>query len=123
MTGAEYISEFLVRKGVEVVFGYPGASILDLYDSLSKTNIKHILMRHEQGASLAASGYAKASGRVGICMATSGPGAANLVTGIADAYLDSAPMLVITGQVDTAFIGRDAFQEADILGITIKAMN
>jgi len=119
MTGAEYISKFLANKGVEVMFGYPGASVLDLYDSISKTNIKHILMRHEQGASLAASGYAKASGRVGICIATSGPGAANLVTGIADAYLDSAPMLIITGQVDTSFIGRDAFQEADILGITM----
>ena len=119
MTGAEYIARFLVRKGVEVIFGYPGASVLDLYDSISKTDIKHILMRHEQGASLAASGYAKASGKVGLCIATSGPGAANLVTGIADAYLDSAPMLIITGQVDTAYIGRDAFQEADILGITM----
>ncbi|MDD6798820.1 MAG: biosynthetic-type acetolactate synthase large subunit [Firmicutes bacterium] len=119
MTGAEYIAGFLVKKEVETLFGYPGASVLELYDAIASTSIRHILMRHEQGASHAAAGYAKASGKTGVCIATSGPGAANLVTGIADAYLDSAPMLIITGQVDTSCIGRDAFQEADILGITM----
>lgn len=120
MTGAEYIVSFLQRKKVTTVFGYPGATVLELYDALGKADeIRHILVRHEQGAVFAASGYAKASGKPGVCIATSGPGAVNLTTGIAEAYLDSVPLFVITGQVDTASIGRDAFQEADIMGITI----
>lgn len=119
MNGAEIIVRFLENKGVNTLFGYPGASVLELYDAIRDSSVTHVLMRHEQGASHAAAGYAKASGKTGVCIATSGPGAANLVTGIADAYLDSVPMIVITGQVDTGSIGRDAFQEADILGITM----
>ncbi len=120
MTGAEYTVEFLKKKSVDTVFGYPGAAVLDLYDKIfCDDEIEHITVRHEQGAVMAAVGYAKASGRAGVCIATSGPGAANLITGIADAYLDSVPLIVITGQVDVGAIGRDAFQEADIMGMTI----
>ena len=119
MTVSEYIIEYLQKKGVKTVFAYPGANVLKLYAMLCKSDINVVLTRHEQGAVHAATGYAKATGKVGVCLATSGPGAANLVTGIADANLDSAPLLIITGQVPSKYIGRDAFQEADIMGITI----
>lgn len=119
MTVSEYIIEFLINKGVKTVFAYPGANVLRLYGQLCQSNIRTVLCRHEQGAVHAAAGYAKATGKIGVCIATSGPGATNLITGIADANLDSAPLLVITGQVPSRYIGRDAFQEADILGITI----
>lgn len=116
--GAEYIIEFLEKKGVEVVFGYPGGQILNFYHYLGRSNLKHILVRHEQAAAHAACGYARVTGRPGVCIATSGPGATNLVTGIADAYLDSIPLIAITGQVKLQDIGKDSFQEADITGIT-----
>ncbi len=119
MTGAEFIVKFFLKNGVETLFGYPGAAILPLYDALYDNKINHVLVRHELGASFAASGYAKASGKVGVCISTSGPGAINLANGIADAYLDSVPMIIITGQVDSASIGRDAFQEADVMGMTL----
>jgi len=120
MTGAQALIECLRREGVEVVFGYPGGAVLGVYDVLYDTrDIRHILVRHEQGAAHAADGYARASGKVGVCMATSGPGATNLVTGIATAYMDSVPVVAITGQVPTYAIGRDSFQEADITGITM----
>ncbi len=119
MTVSEYIIQFLKEKGVKTVFAYPGANVLRLYGQLCESGIRTVLTRHEQGAIHAAAGYAKATGEAGICIATSGPGASNLITGIADANLDSAPLLVITGQVPSRYIGRDAFQEADILGITI----
>jgi acetolactate synthase-1/2/3 large subunit len=120
MTGAQALVESLRREGVEVIFGYPGGSLLPIYDVLYDVkDIRHILVRHEQGAAHAADGYARASGKVGVCMATSGPGATNLVTGIATAYMDSVPMVAITGQVPTFAIGKDAFQEADITGITM----
>jgi acetolactate synthase-1/2/3 large subunit len=119
LTGAQALVESMERLGVEVVFGIPGGAILPAYDPLGQSElIQHILVRHEQGAGHAAEGYAMATGRVGVCMATSGPGATNLVTGIADAYLDSVPIVAITGQVASAAIGTDAFQEADIRGIT-----
>lgn len=119
MTVSEYIIEFLINKGVKTVFAYPGANVLRLYGQLCQSGIRTVLCRHEQGAVHAAAGYAKSTGKTGVCIATSGPGATNLITGIADANLDSAPLLVITGQVPSRYIGRDAFQEADILGITI----
>jgi len=120
MTGAHALIESLRQEGVEVIFGYPGGAVLAIYDVLYDTkDIRHILVRHEQGAAHAADGYARASGRVGVCMATSGPGATNLVTGIATAYMDSVPIVAITGQVPTYAIGKDAFQEADITGITL----
>ena len=120
MTGAQALIESLRRDGVEVIFGYPGGSLLPIYDVLYDTkDIRHILVRHEQGAAHAADGYARASGKVGVCMATSGPGGTNLVTGIATAHMDSVPMLAITGQVPTFAIGKDSFQEADITGITM----
>ncbi|MBI3664256.1 MAG: acetolactate synthase 2 catalytic subunit [Acidobacteria bacterium] len=119
MTGAEALLRALEREGVEVIFGYPGGAILPVYDALTQSPIRHILVRHEQGAALAADGYARATGKVGVCMATSGPGATNLVTGIANAYMDSVPVVAITGQVPTALIGTDAFQEVDIYGITM----
>ncbi|MEA5118486.1 MAG: acetolactate synthase large subunit, partial [Propionicimonas sp.] len=119
LTGAQALVESLERAGVEVVFGIPGGAILPAYDPLfDSTLIRHILVRHEQGAGHAAEGYAVATGKVGVCMATSGPGATNLVTAIADAYMDSVPIVAITGQVGSASIGTDAFQEADIRGIT-----
>ena len=120
MTGAQIICESLVKEGVEIIFGYPGGVVIPLYDSLSKySQLRHILVRHEQGAAHAADGYARATGKVGVCLATSGPGVTNLVTGIANAYLDSVPMVAITGQVATSFVGRDAFQEVDTTGITL----
>ena len=119
LTGAEALVESLERVGVEVIFGIPGGAILPAYDPLGQSKlIRHILVRHEQGAGHAAEGYAVATGRVGVCIATSGPGATNLVTAIGDAYMDSVPIVAITGQVNSNFIGTDAFQEADIRGIT-----
>ena len=119
MTGANALVEALKRQKVEVIFGIPGGAIMPVYDVLYDTEeIRHVLMRHEQCAAHAADGYARASGRVGVCMATSGPGATNLVTGIANAYMDSSPVVAFTGQVPRAYIGKDAFQETDIIGIT-----
>jgi len=120
MIGARALMECLRCEGVEVVFGYPGGQVLPIYDELYDVkDIRHILVRHEQGAAHAADGYARASGRVGVCLATSGPGATNLVTGIANAYMDSVPIVAITGQVPTFAIGKDSFQEVDITGITM----
>ncbi|HET6154237.1 MAG TPA: acetolactate synthase large subunit [Marmoricola sp.] len=119
VTGAESLIKSLESAGVENIFGIPGGAILPAYDPLYDSSIRHILVRHEQGAGHAAQGYAAATGRVGVCMATSGPGATNLVTPIADAYMDSVPMVAVTGQVPAASIGSDAFQEADIRGITM----
>src|SRR4051812_2430493 len=120
MSGASSVVRTLETLGVDVVFGIPGGAILPLYDPLmDSVSVRHILVRHEQGAGHAAEGYAHATGRVGVCMATSGPGATNLVTPIADAYMDSVPMVAITGQVSGPAIGTDAFQEADISGITM----
>src|SRR4051812_11803593 len=120
MTGAQSLVRSLEEVGVDIVFGIPGGAILPLYDPLFDTQkIRHVLVRHEQGAGHAATGYAQATGRVGVCIATSGPGATNLVTPIADAYMDSVPVVAITGQVPRPAIGTDAFQEADIQGITL----
>ena len=120
MSGAQILCESMVKEGVEVIFGFPGGVLLPLYDTFPQyPQLRHILVRHEQGAAHAADGYARATGKVGVCLATSGPGATNLVTGIANAYLDSSPMVAITGQVARPFIGRDAFQEIDITGITL----
>jgi acetolactate synthase-1/2/3 large subunit len=119
LTGAEILWEVLAREGVDVVFGYPGGAIMPAYDAMLKSRVRHVLVRHEQGASHMADGYARASGRVGVCVATSGPGATNLVTGIATAMLDSIPMVCVTGQVASRFIGSDAFQETDITGVTL----
>jgi len=118
LKGAQILIRSLLAEGVDTIFGYPGGAVLDVYDEIYKEKIKHILVRHEQGAAHAADGYARASGKVGVCLVTSGPGATNTVTGIATAYMDSIPMVIFTGQVPTAFIGSDAFQEADITGIT-----
>jgi len=120
LTGAQIVCESLLKEGVEVIFGFPGGAILPFYDTLPQyPQLRHILVRHEQGAAHAADGYARATGRAGICCATSGPGATNLVTGIANAQLDSSPVIAITGQVARPFIGKDAFQEVDITGITL----
>lgn len=121
LNGSEILTEVLIEQGVDTVFGYPGGAVLNIYDALYKykDKIKHILTAHEQGASHAADGYARATGKTGVCIATSGPGATNLVTGIATAYMDSVPMVVITGNVGTGLIGRDAFQEVYITGITM----
>ena len=118
MSGAQILVESLTREGVEVVFGYPGGVTLPIYDVLYDHPLKHVLMRHEENASFAAEGYARATGRVGVCMATSGPGATNLTTGLVDALMDSIPIVAITGQVPSKLIGRDAFQEADTFGIS-----
>src|SRR5512142_1823452 len=118
-TGAEIVWECLTREGVQVVFGYPGGANMPIYDALLNYPVHHVLVRHEQGAAHAADGYARASGGVGVAMATSGPGATNLVTGIATAMMDSSPIVCITGQVASKFIGYDAFQEVDITGITL----
>ncbi len=118
MTGAQALVEALKRQKVDVIFGIPGGAILPVYDVLYDSSIRHILMKHEQCAAHAADGYARAGGRPGVCMATSGPGATNLVTGIANAYMDSSPVVAFTGQVPRPTIGKDAFQEADIVGIT-----
>lgn len=119
MKGGEALIKSLIKQGVDVVFGYPGGTVLPLYDDLYKSDLKHILVRHEQSASHAADGYARASGKVGVCIATSGPGATNLTTGIATAYMDSSPVLAIAGQVPINLIGNDAFQEVDMIGITM----
>ena len=119
MTGAQILWEVLAREGVEVVFGYPGGAIMPAYDALPASRIHHVLVRHEQGAAHMADGYARASGKVGVCIATSGPGATNLVTGIATAMLDSIPLVCVTGQVSSTLLGSDAFQEIDITGITL----
>jgi acetolactate synthase-1/2/3 large subunit len=118
-TGAEILWDVLTREGVDVVFGYPGGAIMPAYDAMLRSSIRHVLVRHEQGAAHMADGYARASGRVGVCVATSGPGATNLVTGIATAMLDSIPMVCVTGQVSSKYIGSDAFQETDITGVTL----
>ena len=118
LSGAESLVKALEDVGADTVFGIPGGAILPAYDPLFDSSVRHILVRHEQGAGHAAEGYAMATGRVGVCMATSGPGATNLVTPIANAYMDSTPIVAITGQVPSAAIGTDAFQEADIRGIT-----
>ena len=121
LTGAEIVIECLKEQGVDTVFGYPGGTILNVYDALYKhqDEIFHILTSHEQGAAHAADGYARATGKVGVCMATSGPGATNLVTGIATAYMDSVPMVAITANVNLPLLGKDSFQEVDIAGVTM----
>ena len=118
LSGSQILMKALKDEGVEAIFGYPGGAVIGIYDELVKTDIRHVLARHEQGAVHAADGYARASGRVGVCLVTSGPGATNTVTGIASAYMDSIPIVVFTGQVPTALIGNDSFQEVDIVGIT-----
>src|SRR5512134_754829 len=118
-TGAQILWECLVREGVTDVFGYPGGAILPAYDAMLEFPIRHVLVRHEQGAVHMADGYARASGRVGVAVATSGPGATNMVTGIATAMMDSIPIVCITGQVGSRAIGTDAFQETDVTGITL----
>ena len=121
MNGSDILVECLIEQGVDLLFGYPGGSVLNIYDALHKYSdkITHIRTAHEQGAAHAADGYARASGRVGVCLATSGPGATNLVTGIATAYMDSVPMVVLTGNVPRPFLGKDSFQEVDMLGISM----
>ena len=118
LSGAQILMKMLESEGVDTIFGYPGGVLIDLYDALFQTDIRHILVRHEQGAIHAADGFARASGKVGVCLVTSGPGATNTVTGIASAYADSVPVVILTGQVPTHLIGNDAFQEVDIVGIT-----
>src|SRR5215470_12698332 len=118
-TGAQAVWEALVREGVTTVFGYPGGAILPTYDALPEFPIPHVLVRHEQGATHMADGYARASGGVGVAIATSGPGATNMVTGIATAMMDSSPIVCITGQVGSSLIGSEAFQECDITGVTL----
>ncbi|MFP4655568.1 MAG: acetolactate synthase large subunit [Methanohalobium sp.] len=119
MTGARALIECLYKENVDTIFGYPGGAVLPIYDEIYKSSLKHILTRHEQSAAHAADGYARSTGKTGVCVATSGPGATNLVTGIATAYMDSIPMVAITGQVPSFMIGNDAFQEANITGITM----
>src|SRR5271168_3119104 len=119
MTGASILWECLEREGVKQVFGYPGGAILPAYDALRHSSIRHILVRHEQGATHMADGYARATGEVGVAVATSGPGATNMVTGIATAMMDSSPIVCITGQVGSKLLGSDAFQETDITGVTL----
>ena len=121
-TGAQWLLQALEVEGCDVLFGYPGGAIMPVYDALVDSPIKHILVRHEQGAALAADGYARASGKVGVCLATSGPGATNLLTGIANAFLDSVPMVAITGQVQTMMMGTDAFQEVDVFGMSLPVV-
>ncbi len=122
MKAARYLVRALQSQGVDVVFGYPGGAIMPVYDALYGSGLRHVLVRHEQGAVLAADGYARATGKVGVCLATSGPGATNLVTGIANAFLDSIPLVAITGQVPTSLLGTDAFQEVDIFGMTLPVV-
>src|SRR5580693_5858205 len=119
LTGAQILWDSLVRQGVTDVFGYPGGAILPAYDAMLGYPVRHILVRHEQGATHMADGYARASGRVGVAIATSGPGATNMVTGLATAMMDSVPIVCITGQVSSKVLGSDAFQEVDITGITL----
>jgi len=121
ISGSQVVIECLVEQGVDTIFGYPGGAILNIYDELYKNSkrIRHILTAHEQGAAHAADGYARSTGKVGVCMATSGPGATNLVTGIATAYMDSSPIVAITCNVATSLLGKDSFQEIDICGVTM----
>src|ERR1700688_3838441 len=121
MNGARIVLECLAREKVECIFGYPGGVTLPLYDAIYDGPIRHVLVRHEQNAAFAAEGYARATGKVGVCCATSGPGATNLVTGLVDAMMDSIPIVALTGQVTSKLIGSDAFQEADTFGITRSA--
>src|ERR1700741_4000172 len=118
MSGAKILLECLSREGVDVIFGYPGGVTLPLYDAMYDHPIRHVLVRHEQNAAFAAQGYSRSTGKVGVCCATSGPGATNLVTGLVDAMMDSIPIVALTGQVTSTLIGSDAFQEADTFGIT-----
>ena len=121
LNGAQIVVQSLIDEGVEYIFGYPGGAVLHLYDAIfQQEELKHILVRHEQGATHAADGYARATGKPGVVLVTSGPGATNAVTGIATAYLDSIPLVVISGQVSLPVIGSDAFQEVDMVGITQK---
>ncbi len=122
MNGVHWLVRALAAEGVDMLFGYPGGAIMPFYDALYGSGLRHVLVRHEQGAAFAANGYARACGKVGVCVATSGPGATNLVTGIADAMLDSVPMVVITGQVPTPLMGTDAFQEVDVFGMTLPVV-
>ncbi|HMK53797.1 MAG TPA: thiamine pyrophosphate-binding protein, partial [Methanobacteriaceae archaeon] len=119
MKGSKAIIQSLADQGVDVVFGYPGGVLLPLYDEIYDSDLRHILVRHEQCAAHAADGFARASGKVGVCIGTSGPGATNLITGIATAYMDSSPVVALAGQVASHLIGNDAFQEVDTLGITM----
>ena len=121
LTGAQIVCESLIQEGVDVVFGIPGGAILPLYGALPQyqDRLRHILVRHEEGAAMAADGYSRVTGKVGVCWATSGPGATNLVTGLAGASMDSVPVVAITGQVARSSIGKDAFQETDISGVTL----
>jgi len=121
-SGAQWLVTALEAEGVDTIFGYPGGAIMPVYDALVGSRLRHILVRHEQAAALAADGYARASGRIGVCLATSGPGATNLLTGIANAYLDSVPLLAITGQVASGLMGTDAFQEVDIFGMSLPVV-
>src|SRR5438477_5143597 len=118
MSGARMLLECLAREGVDCIFGYPGGVTLPFYDVLYERHVRHVLVRHEENAAFAAEGYARATGKVGVCCATSGPGATNLTTGLVDALMDSIPIVAITGQVSSKLIGSDAFQEADTFGIT-----
>src|SRR3954471_13164720 len=120
-SGAKILLNCLTREGVDIIFGYPGGVTLPLYDALYDYPIRHVLVRHEQNAAFAAQGYTRATGKVGVCCATSGPGATNLVTGLVDAMMDSIPIVAITGQVTSKLMGSDAFQEADTFGITRSA--
>lgn len=119
LSGAQAIIKVLLEQGVDTVFGYPGGQVIPLYNALYDAPLRNVLTAHEQGAIHAADGYARASGRTGVCIATSGPGATNIVTGLATAYLDSVPLVAITGQVSVANLGRDSFQEIDIVGVTL----
>ncbi|MCZ6633657.1 MAG: thiamine pyrophosphate-binding protein, partial [bacterium] len=118
MRGCDILVQSLVKEGVDLVFGYPGGASMEIHQALTRSDIRCVLCRHEQGEIFAAEGYAKASGKVGVCIATSGPGATNLVTGLADAKMDSVPLVAITGQVGTQMMGNDAFQETPIIEIT-----
>src|SRR5436190_2974045 len=122
MKGSDILVQALEREGVEAIFAYPGGASMEFHQSLTRSKIRTILPRHEQGGSFAAEGYARATGKVGVCMATSGPGATNLITGIADAYMDSIPLISITGQVPQAMIGKGAFQETDFFGMTLPVV-
>src|SRR5437868_802789 len=122
MKGSDILIKALEREGVEVIFAYPGGASMEFHQSLTRSKIRTVLPRHEQGGVFAAEGYARASGKAGVCMATSGPGATNLVTGLADAYMDSIPVVAITGQVPQAMIGKGAFQETDFFGMTLPVV-
>src|SRR6516164_2492349 len=122
MAGSEILVACLEREGVDTIFAYPGGASMEIHQALTRSKIRTVLPRHEQGGAFAAEGYARATGRAGVCMATSGPGATNLVTGIADAYMDSVPLVAITGQVPQAMIGKGAFQETDIYGMTLPVV-